>query len=94
MGDRYTLKLDCAYCMAENEEIWYSPTSSVDVFTCHRCGKRNFVACMPFKAMKLEEVALKDVIAGFKFTTTARWTEKQIEEMCAEHLARLKKETK
>ncbi len=54
MGDRYYLKLKCAYCGQENPdpkkidpEIWeseyvyYAPTCGYETFKCDFCGKDN-----------------------------------------------------
>lgn len=51
MGDRYYLKLKCAWCKKLNEHrdqsgfgmdgIYYAPSSGATGFKCEHCGKRN-----------------------------------------------------
>jgi hypothetical protein len=63
MGDRYHLKLDCAYCGKENpkpvdsdnwedEFIYYAPSSGFTTFKCDYCGKKNGIV-NPIRAVKL-----------------------------------------
>ena len=54
IGERYTLRLFCAYCKAENTGIWYAPSSDSTTFECESCGKKNGII-QEFKAVKLKD---------------------------------------
>jgi hypothetical protein len=51
MGDRYTLTIDCAYCLDMNEDVYYAPSSGIETFKCESCGKMNKIV-ESFKAEK------------------------------------------
>ena len=52
MGDRYTLKLDCATCGATNENVWYAPSCEVTTFICDQCKQKNKIE-QGFHAVKM-----------------------------------------
>ena len=97
MGDRTYIKIRCAYCNHLNNPdndifesgVYYAPTSGFDTFKCERCDKINFINS-DFKAVKIEEIELKDVVEGFLASTSVAWTEKKVNRMCKEHLADIK----
>lgn len=91
MGDRYILKLKCAYCSHLNEDIWYAPTSSSDTFRCKNCQKINFITSN-FRAKKIEDILLIDIFNGFSNTTTGGFTDEEIKRMCQERLKEIKNE--
>ncbi len=65
MGDRYYIKLDCAYCGKENPKskndrfwedgyLYYAESSGFTTFKCDYCGRKNKII-MDFKAVKLDK---------------------------------------
>ena len=64
MGDRYELDLDCAYCKERNNDIWFAPTCNNFTFKCIKCKKVNYINSS-LKAVKIEEVTLKDIEDSF-----------------------------
>ena len=61
MGDRYWVKLKCAYCGKDNypqndiepDGVYYAPSSGVDTFKCDKCGKKNRIG-LSFIAVKIK----------------------------------------
>lgn len=63
MGDRYHLKLNCAYCgklnpkekpdseMWEDDYVYYAPSSGFESFKCDFCEEENKII-EDFKAIK------------------------------------------
>ena len=66
MGDRYHIKIKCAYCgklnpkPKKNNESWmddfiyYAESCGFTTFDCDYCGKKNKIE-MNFKAVKIKE---------------------------------------
>lgn len=92
MGDRYELILNCAYCNSCNDDVWYAPTCSLDIFTCDKCKKINFIttSTFGFKAKKVEDVEYEEVEIGFFNTTNTSWTDEQVKRMCKERYNSIK----
>lgn len=91
MGDRYIADVNCAYCGATNEEVWYAPTCGADTFRCEKCGKQNFIYSILMNALKMEDVTVQDVIKGFEECTSISWSEEEVWRMCEEYLNEIKK---
>lgn len=51
MGDRYELRLRCAYCDKE-QDVYYAESSGFTTFICKECNKLNGLA-MQIIAQKL-----------------------------------------
>jgi len=90
MGDRYELKLNCAYCGSCNDDVWYAPTCASDTFTCEKCKEINFITS-EFKAKKVEDVKYEEIEIGFLNATNVNWTDEQVKEMCKERYDFIKK---
>lgn len=84
MGERFDISCKCVYCKTEND-CWYAPTCACDTFTCKKCNKNNFVTSN-FKAIKIKDVTLEDVIEGFEMTTSVSRTKNEIKRICRERL--------
>ena len=52
MGDRYELKLACAWC-GFKQEVYYAESSGFTDFTCEKCGKKNGID-LGFTSWKIE----------------------------------------
>lgn len=91
MGDRYYLEdIKCAYCKYKQlDEIYYSPTSSIDTFDCEKCKETNFITT-DFKIKKAEDVTYKDIEEGFLNSTSVSWTEEEVKKICLDRLKELK----
>lgn len=89
MGDRYELDLKCAYCGEVNKDIWYAPTCESIIFNCKACKKRNYISS-EFKALKMEEMTLKDIKKAFINATNVTWYDDEIDKMCEKTFKRLK----
>lgn len=96
MGDRYYLRLNCAYCNHLNTEIYYAPTCNFYDFKCKYCGKVNFISDN-FLSKKTEDVTLKEIENGFFITTNVNWNKKQIKLIkkdCKDYYKQIKKTNK
>ena len=92
MGDRYELKLHCAYCNKLNKEIWYAPTCGSYTFGCGKCGKTNFIK--NFQAVKTNGITGNDLFDAFIDATNVSWEDKdlkRIEKECIEQANKIKK---
>jgi len=89
MGDRWYLDLKCVYCGNLNKDVWYSPTSSCDVFKCEKCKKTNFITG-EHKVKRIEDVTKEEIAEGFSMNTNIAWTEKQIDKFAKDRLKQLK----
>ena len=106
MGDRFYLKLKCAYCGTESS-VWYAPTCGAYDFTCQDlggydfmpvesktgCGRTNFITAS-FEVKKAEDVVEEDVIGAFEMSSNAYHTEKAIQREAKSYLKSLKKQIK
>jgi hypothetical protein len=106
MGDRFWLKLKCAYCGTESS-VYYAPTCGDYDFKCQDlggydfmpvesktgCGGTNFVTAS-FEVKKAEDVTEEDVVQAFEMATSADHTLDAIKREAKSYLRNLQKRIK
>lgn len=110
MGDRFYLKLKCAYCSLESD-VYYAPTCGMYDFTCQEkesfhegdksssfvksgCGKINFICADLATVKKSEDIVEDDVIQAFEMATTASHSIEAIKKEAKFYLRNLKRQVK
>lgn len=93
MGDRFYLKLKCAYCGKQNNDVYYAPTCCFYDFKCDdvTCNKMNFITAI-FEVKKAEDVTEEDVIQAFEMASSASHSLDAIKKEARAYLRTLKKQ--
>jgi 3-keto-L-gulonate-6-phosphate decarboxylase len=91
MGDKiiFTDK-KCLYCGKIKKEVWFSPTSNFDAFTCEGCNKVTYID-ENYHEKKAEEVTDVDIYLNFMKATNVEWNIEQKESIMEECKDRAKK---
>ena len=92
MGEKFSLKLKCAYCGAESS-VYYAPTCGMYDFTCKTCHRINFI-CADFTVKKAENTTEEDAVQAFEMASSANHTLATIRKEAKRYLRDLKKRIK
>lgn len=83
MGDRYLISIECAYCRAKNDSIYYAPTCGLATFQCDNCDQYNFIT-QDWVALPTESIVDQDVIDGFLAETSIGWDKANLVELISD----------